>query len=103
METFVLVSGKPEILKDPDATLDYSEDWTAWLAAASVVPDTIASATAVTASLTASVDSVSFNTTKVTAWVSGGAVGEKIALVFQIVTAGGRTDERTLYLKVKDR
>jgi len=103
VETFVLTNGKPTITKDPDATLDYTENWTDWLATADSPADTISSATVTTTSLSVSVDSISNNTTHVTAWVSGGIPGETATLTFQITTAGGRIDQRTLYLKIKDR
>jgi hypothetical protein len=103
LETFELKNGKPTITKDPEATLDYTENWTDWLAAADTPADTITTATVATASLSVTVDSVSHDTTHVTAWVSGGVPGETAALVYTITTAGGRIDERTLYLKIKDR
>jgi hypothetical protein len=104
-ETFVVdSSGKATILKDPDAILDYTFDWTQWLAAASVTPDTIATAVgAVSGAVTAAINSTSHDAQKVTLWVSGGAAGEKIVLRCRITTAAGRTDDRTVYLKVKDR
>lgn len=103
METFELKNGKPEIPKDPNATLDYTEDWTEWLAAASTPADTIASAQVTTTSLSVTVDSIANDAQRVTAWCSGGIPGEKAPLTFRITTAGGRIDERTIYLKVKER
>jgi ketosteroid isomerase-like protein len=105
-ETFVINSktGQASILKDPDAVLDYTFDWTTWLASASDPADEIDSVSAaVSASLTAQVDATFFDINKVTVWVSGGAVGEKIVLRCRINTTGGRTDDRTVYLTVKER
>lgn len=96
-------SGKWEIVKDPDALLDYSFDWTAWLAV-STPADTIATHTCtVSGATTAEVENESEAGGVVTAWVSGGAVGDKIALKCKITSASGRVDERTVYLKVKER
>lgn len=85
-------------LKDPQATLDYQVDWSGWLTGG----DTISSAT-VTASTGLTVDRTDVATETVTAWVSGGSVGCRYTLVFHIVTAGGRTDERTLTILAVQR
>lgn len=106
VETFTIsaTTGKASITKDPEAVLDYSFDWTDWLAAASTPADTIASATCtVTGSTTSAVDATLHDDNVVTAWVSGGAAGDTIALKCNIVTTGLREDERTVYLKVKER
>jgi hypothetical protein len=87
-------------VKDPAALLDYSWDWSAWLAE---VADTISSATvAVPAGLTA-VGSPVVSDTAVTQRVSGGAVDSAYTLVCQITTAGGLIDERSIYLTIADR
>lgn len=107
VETFTVSgSGKYTIIKDPNAVLDYTWDWTAWLAAAKTPADTIASATVtLTGSATAVVNSVAFDTTKVTAWIGGGAVGDTIAVRCRITTANApaRIEDRTVYLKCKER
>lgn len=96
-------TGKPTILKDPDAELDYSWDWSAWLAA-STPPDTIQSfQVLLTGSVTASVGSTAEDAGIVTAMILGGASGDKIAATCRITTAGGKIDDRTVYLKVKER
>ena len=108
METFsVDASGKSTIVKDPQAILDYTFDWTAWLDA---IPDTIFSAqvgidSAQSAGATpAAVNSISIVGSKaVTAWVQGGIVNDKIALRCRIMTVALRTDDRTVYLKIKER
>jgi hypothetical protein len=102
-DTFKIVVGKPTIDKDPNAVLDYSVDWTDWLATTSPV-DTITThnillpvgsgLTTVTSSVTGGV---------VTFWVSGGTVGTTEKVTVRITTAGGRVDDRTVYLKIKDR
>ena len=84
--------------KDPASVLDYQWDWSDWLP----TDDTIASAT-VTADAGLTVDSSSNTTTAVTAWLSGGTVGQTYAVTCQIVTTDARTDERTIRISVKDR
>lgn len=97
--TFVVNSyGWPVIDKDPDAVLDYTLDWVDWL---SDVSDTISSATVTVNGITK--DSQTNDTTKVTAWLSGGSVGQMPSATYRIVTAGGRTDERSIYFNIKQR
>ena len=107
VETFtVSASGKYSIIKDPNAVLDYTFDWTAWLAAASTPADKILTATCtVTGSVTAAVDSIAFDDQKVTAWISGGAVGDAILLRCRITTENSpaRIEDRSVTLKVKER
>jgi hypothetical protein len=86
--------------KDPDAVLDYSQDWSAWL---TPLGDTITGAPVWTAGAGLTVVSQSNNTTAAIAFISGGQVGNKIPLACRIVTAGGRTDERTVHLKIVQR
>jgi hypothetical protein len=83
--------------KDPSAILDYQFDWSAWL-----VADTITAHT-VTAEDGLTVDSTTASTTAVTAWVSGGTVGETYELTCHITTADGRQDDRTLHIAVRER
>jgi hypothetical protein len=92
---------KPTILHDPDANLDYSEDWSAWLAEI-VGGDTIADALILPESPLV-LGSQSISGGVVTAWISGGEAGNTYRVVFRITTAAGRIDDRSIYLKVKDR
>ena len=85
-------------LKDPSAVLDYTWDWSDWLATA----ETISSHT-VTAGSGLTKDSDSATTTAVTAWLSGGTLNRTYAVVCQVVTSASRTDERTLFITVRDR
>lgn len=85
--------------KDPNATLDYTFDWTAYL---TPIADTIASVTWV---LTSGITKVSQSNTTMTAtaFISGGVVGSTETLTCRILTAGGRTDDRSISLKIVDR
>ena len=86
-----------QFIHDPQAELDYTVDWSKWLGA-----DTIATSTwTVESGLTT--ESTSNTTTSATIWISGGSAGQSYAVTNRIVTAGGRTDERTIYLKVRNR
>ncbi len=85
--------------KDPDAILDYTFDWTAWLAKKA---DSIASRT-VTVPAGITKDSDSFDANTVTVWLSGGTAGETYDILCEIITAGSRKDHRTLTVHVNER
>jgi len=93
-------SGRYVIDKDPNAVLDYSIDWDAWvtpLGVNIVSLDVIVNGVTVVASF--------FNGTVTTAYISGGTVGEKATVTFRITTSGtpARVDDRTIYLKIVER
>lgn len=80
--------------KDPNATLDYTFDWSDWLPSA----DTISSvAWQVSPGLTTA--SVSNTTTTATIWLSGGTEGEKYSVRCRITTAAGRIEDATEVLR----
>lgn len=83
--------------KDPDEVLDYQVDWTSWLGSDTITTSTWAVPTGITrASHT--------NTTKTaTVWLSGGTAGTSYELQNKIVTASGRTAERTIRILVKQK
>lgn len=85
-------------IKDPDAVLDYQHDWEDWLGS-----DTISSASwIVDSGLTE--DSSTNTSTATTIWLSAGTAAEKVLtrykVVSRIVTAGGRTNDRTIYIVI---
>ena len=85
-------------LKDPSAVLDYAFDWTEWLATGETITDyTITADTGIT------VDSSTEDAGKVTVWLSGGTAGINYRVACLITTSAGRTDERTIWIKVVDR
>ena len=86
--------------KDPQAVLDWSFDWSAdgWLDDA----ETITSYT-ITADDGITVDSDSQTDGKVTVWLSGGTVGDDYDVACRITTSDGRTDERTITIRVRQR
>ena len=104
--TYVIGSnGKAVIEKDPDATLDYSFDWAAWLAA---VGDSIASVEfLVDPSLT--IENVSHDATTATAWLSGGVApatgANTLRVTCRITTTNTppRIDDRSVFLKIVER
>lgn len=87
----------PTFIKDPDATLDYTRDWTDWLAASGA--DAIVSSEWITpAGIVVEAQSNTENTA--TIWVSGGTLGQRYQLVNRITTNGGRIDDRTIVIKI---
>ena len=91
------MGSNPTFLKDPQAVLDYQINWATWLSA-----DTIATSTwTVPTGLTKA--SSTNTTTTATVWLSGGTADTSYNIVNTIVTAGGRTEERTLTIAVQNR
>lgn len=86
------------IYKDPDATLDYSWDWSDWLTDDETI--TTASVT-VPDGLTLGV--VSQLSGVVTAWISGGTAGTEYEVVCRITTNEARIDDRTILLTCRAR
>lgn len=85
--------------KDPDAVLDYTFDWGPYL---TPLADTILTVTWLTSAGLTKVSQTNTATTA-TAFVSGGVVDTVETLTCRIVTAGGRTDDRTASLKIVTR
>lgn len=108
-------NGARGFAKDPAAVLDFAWDWSAWLAGASTPADTIVSHTvaiearvpkagenpALITELTRVSDSRVGGV--VTAWLRGGVAGSTLAVTCQVVTTGGRTDERSFYLQIGEQ
>lgn len=84
-------------IHDPNAVLDYQNDWAAWLDG-----DTITTSTwSVPAGITK--DSDSHTTTTTTVWLSGGTAGSEYHCINHVVTAAGREDDRTITIRVQER
>lgn len=86
---------------DPDAKLDYSVDWSDWLAAgetivsaAWTVPDGLTQGDPYAASATGTVATV---------WISGGTAGTEYVITCHVVTSAGREDDRSITLSCEER
>ena len=87
-------------VKDPDAVLDWKWDWSDWLATSETITSwTVTPDTGVTVDSSAITDT----STSVTAWLSGGTAGNKYRVACLITTSAGRTDERSITIKVQPR
>ena len=93
-------------LKDPSAVLDYVFDWTEWLATGETIAvdsETGEKLITITADTGITVDSSTELDGKVTVWLSGGTAGINYKVACLITTSAGRTDERTIWIKVVER
>ena len=101
IETYDLTNpAKPTIGKDPQAVLDYSENWTEWLAASN---DTLASVSVEAESPLVVFGAATFIGGVVTAIIGGGLAGKLHRVTFTILTTSGRTDQRSIYLRGRER
>lgn len=82
--------------KDPNAVLDYLFRWTKELTR---LDDTISSFE-IFAETGITIDSSSNTDTEVTVWISGGTAGTRYLVTCRIVTAGGRTYDKSFYLNI---
>jgi len=87
--------------KDPDATLDYTIDWSAWLATG----ETIVISTWAIAPSGPTNTGESFSASAATIWLSGGTVGKKYRITNSITTSSvpPRVDNRSFQIAVEDR
>lgn len=105
IETYVTKSnGHSVIPKDPNANLDYAFDWTKYLDA---ISDTIAAVEWTLDSPLLKTNS-SFDSKTATVWISGGVIPapptpNEYRVTCRITTAGGRIDDRSIFLKIAQR
>lgn len=83
------------VRKDPDARLDYAFVWDLQdgetITSSTWTPD---------AGLT--VDGQAIDGARVSAFVSGGAVGDRLKVVNRVVTSLGRSDDQTLHFMIEN-
>jgi hypothetical protein len=84
-------------IKDPDANLDYFIDWTPWLGADTIVSATWIVPTGITKTAQTN------TTTGATVWLSGGTMNYSYTVTCRVVTAGGRTDDRSFTVQVQQQ
>ena len=86
-------------VQDPQATLDYTLDWAPWLGS-----DTINVSTWVADSpVVIESGSESQTDTTTTLFLSGGVHGSNYTITNTITTIGGRQDDRSFELRVRNR
>lgn len=84
-------------VKDPNATLDYQIDWSAWLGTDTITASTWIVPTGITKT------NDTFTSTTATIWLAGGTVGSQYVVTNRITTGGGRTEDRSITVVVRDR
>ena len=83
-------------IKDPDATLDYTVDWSRWLAKEELITTSTWTTTLTTSGAT--------NTSTVTlVFLAGGTAGTSYTVRNRVVTNQGRTEDRTFTVTVQER
>lgn len=89
------------VLKDPDALLDYAVNWSSWLPTG----DSISTFDVAVEAGDVVLDTPAPSETDgvVTAWISGGSVGKTGRVRFRVTTTQGRTDDRSIFLKIIER
>ncbi len=86
----------PKFQKSPIALLDYEIDWTKYLQGDTIVTATFTADTGLT------IHSHSNTDTTATVWLTSGTAGTTYNVQCEIVTAAGRTDERSITIQVKE-
>lgn len=95
--------------KDPEAVLDFMFDWAGldnqnwssnWLQPGEVIVSYVLT---VPAGIVEETSSINQDQNAVIVWLSGGTDCASYDIVCEITTNTGRTDQRTMRIKVKDR
>lgn len=94
---------KPTIPKDPDADLDYSEDWTTWLNGDVISSFEVVFPDPDCTLMESGTQPKSTDGSIVTAWLVGGRSGITEQATYRITTVAGRIDDRSLFFKIADR
>jgi len=94
------VPGAPiaTFFKDPDAKLDYTVDWSEWLATGETLSTS-------TFTVPAGITKVSESNTATTATVrlSGGTASTNYDVINAVTTSSGNEDHRTIRITVRER
>lgn len=87
-------------VKDPDARLDFGQDWANWLDEGELI-----TSHEVLLNPPSGLTLVSHvhTTSKVIIWVTDGTVGVSYRVTYRITTDQGRTDDRTDVITIQER
>lgn len=88
-----------QFIKDPNATLDYTFDWSDYLEAG----ETITAGTVISNHSSLIVDSFTAGTVSVRAWISGGVVDSVYKVGCRVTTSESRIDERSITITCHER
>lgn len=87
-------------VKDPDATLDYSVDWSQFLAGSD--GDSISTAAWLEASGDLTITDSGHSSGIHTGFISGGTLGESYTVTSRITTTGGRINDSSFILLIRE-
>jgi hypothetical protein len=96
-------------VKDPDSVVDFGMDWTKYLA---LENDTITESTWFIAGPPDTtpgaddylvIDRYTNTDTTTAVWLSGGQLGVIYSVTNRVTTTGGRTDDATVKIKIKEK
>jgi hypothetical protein len=90
-------------LIDPDETLDYAFNWSAFLTAAGSPADSIASSSWHVAPAGPELSNPASQGAITSTFISGAALGQVYVLTNRVVTAAGRTAEKSVTLACENR
>jgi hypothetical protein len=90
-----------DAIKDPEAVLDYTIDWSPWLPDTDIIITSSWSLDPSGGSLTIAAESDTATTA--TVWLSGGERRRKYKVINHILTQAGREDDRTILLEIQDK
>jgi hypothetical protein len=101
----------PSITKDPDAVLDYKMAWKDWLDGDTIATSTwtiptglTGSSQAINSGATVTIEGIVHPVSSVTTtWLTGGTAGLRYRVTNRVVTAGGRTDDRSFDVIIADK
>ena len=85
-------------IKDPDAVLDYSVDWSKWLAG-----DQIQTSAWFVSDPALQLADDSNTTTRATVWLAGGVADQSYTVTNRTTTSDGRTDDRSFVIQLQER
>ncbi|WP_337187592.1 hypothetical protein [Phenylobacterium sp.] len=86
-----------DYVKDPVALKDYTQDWSDWLGADTIV----ASSWEIPAGMTKVTDNIDGTAKATVIWLTGGAIPVDYECFNTIVTAGGRTERAMIKIQVR--
>jgi hypothetical protein len=89
--------------KDPAAVLDYQVDWSAWLAEGETITEGAVAVAAPGLTVNPAGKTTAVSGGKVTFWLGGGVAETFCEVSCQVTTSAGRTDRRTIPLRVAAR
>lgn len=86
------------MIKDPQAILDYSFDWSQWLSdGETIITHTVTTVGSI------DVESSTHASGVVTVWLGGGSVDTSVTVACLITTSQARHDERTMTIAIRNR